>query len=249
MSPRSNMLEPCARGRTSTSADSGRMSFGPRPSSRTPCSITRARMTFFCRSFHAGEISACARGERLVAPASRRGAPSRASLSSSSAGLALGLRRARSRSRGRSFANASTSSPGVLAVERAGLERPRLDVELGSRNSSWNSIISAIARFAASRPCATTSSVGATAPSAARAAARCCRAPRPRSSGCRSRPASLRRPATTMSNVASSISWNVGLTTHSPSIRPSRTEPTGPVERDPADASWRGSRRSSPTMS
>ena len=47
-------------------------------------------------------------------------------------------------------------------------------------------------------------------------------------------PASLRRPATTTSNVASSTSWKVGLTDHWPSIRAMRTEATGPSNGRPA---------------
>ena len=47
-------------------------------------------------------------------------------------------------------------------------------------------------------------------------------------------PSAFFEPATTMSNVASSSSWNVGFTTHSPPIRPSRTAPTGPSNGRPA---------------
>ena len=93
-------------------------------------------------------------------------------------------------------------------------------------NSSCISISSSIARLAASRPSATTCSVGIV-PSACRSAQVFSGASPSiiRMSTC---PASLRRPATTMSNVDSSRSWNVGLMTHSPPIRPIRTEPTGP---------------------
>ena len=44
-------------------------------------------------------------------------------------------------------------------------------------------------------------------------------------------PSSPMEPATTMSNVASSSSWNVGLTVHSPLIRPRRTAADRAVER------------------
>ena len=46
-------------------------------------------------------------------------------------------------------------------------------------------------------------------------------------------PSSLRRPATTTSNVASSTCWKVGLTIQVPSMRPSRTEADRPLERKP----------------
>ena len=46
VSPRSNSAEPCTRGSTSTSADSGRMSRGPRPSMRTLSRRMRWRTTF-----------------------------------------------------------------------------------------------------------------------------------------------------------------------------------------------------------
>ena len=46
VSPRSNSAEPCARGTTSTSADSGRMSVMPRPSMRTWSRRMRWRTSF-----------------------------------------------------------------------------------------------------------------------------------------------------------------------------------------------------------
>ena len=43
------------------------MSVGPRPSKRTPCSITRRRMTFFWSDFHAAENS-CPRRANASSP-------------------------------------------------------------------------------------------------------------------------------------------------------------------------------------
>ena len=57
VSPRLNSAEPCVRFSTPTSAESGRISVGARPSSRMPSLITRARMTFFCTCFHAAPNS------------------------------------------------------------------------------------------------------------------------------------------------------------------------------------------------
>ena len=67
VSPRSNSDDPWARGRSPTWAASGRMSFAPRPSSRTPSEITRARMTFFSSDFQAGENS-LARAAKTSSP-------------------------------------------------------------------------------------------------------------------------------------------------------------------------------------
>ena len=53
VSPRLNSAEPCARVSTPTSAESGRISVGVRPSRRIPSSITRLRMTFFWTCFQA----------------------------------------------------------------------------------------------------------------------------------------------------------------------------------------------------
>src|SRR6185436_16820833 len=98
-------------------------------------------------------------------------------------------------------------------------------------NSSCMSTNSSIARLAASRPSATTCSVGVVPLACSRAQVLSGASPSIiRMSTC---PESLRRPATTMSNVASSRSWNVGLMTHSPPISPSRTEPTGPSNAIP----------------
>jgi len=101
-------------------------------------------------------------------------------------------------------------------------------------NSSWKSIISAIARLAASSPSATTSSVGAVAPAPPWSSCHVLSGASPSIIRMSMPPRSLRRPATTMSNVASSTSWKVGLITHSPPISPIRTEPTGPSNGRPA---------------
>ena len=180
-------------------------------------------MTFFCRSFHAGETSDW-RAAYVSAPHVSSRCPFRSSLISA-------------------MPASRSARSGTIAVSRRSLnDSAAVHVSspyrgLGSNgfgftsawatSSSCASISSSIARLAASRPSATTGSVGAV--------------PRPPSSKVHvlsgaspsiikmsTCPASLRRPATTMSNVASSRSWNVGLMTHSPSIKPSRTEPTGP---------------------
>ena len=49
VSPRWNRPEPCAVGRTPTSADTGRRSVTPRPSMRTPSSTMRLRTSFLVR--------------------------------------------------------------------------------------------------------------------------------------------------------------------------------------------------------
>ena len=88
-----------------------------------PRSITRARMTFFCRSFHAGEISADALGERLLAPGLRAGAPSGSSLIASSPASRSALSGTIALSR-RSLRTSRRPSQVSVAVQRAGLERP-----------------------------------------------------------------------------------------------------------------------------
>ena len=57
VSPRSNSAEPCARGTTSTSADSGRMSVMPRPSMRTWSVRIRRRTSFLFSDRNAAPIS------------------------------------------------------------------------------------------------------------------------------------------------------------------------------------------------
>ena len=57
VSPRSNSADPCTRGRTWTSADSGRMSVSPRPSMRTLSRRTRWRTCFLVTERYAAEIS------------------------------------------------------------------------------------------------------------------------------------------------------------------------------------------------
>ena len=57
VSPRWNRPEPCAVGRTPTSADSGRRSFGPRPSMRPPSLTMRLRTSFLVRLRTASLIS------------------------------------------------------------------------------------------------------------------------------------------------------------------------------------------------
>ena len=99
-------------------------------------------------------------------------------------------------------------------------------------NARWKPTCSAIARFAASSPSATVSSVGAGAPPASSSHVLSGASPSIISTSIS--PASFLRPATTTSNVASSTCWNVGFTTHCPSIRPMRTEATGPSNGRPA---------------
>ena len=57
VSPRSNSAEPCTRGSTSTSADSGRMSLRPRPSMRTLSRRMRWRTSFLFSDRKAALIS------------------------------------------------------------------------------------------------------------------------------------------------------------------------------------------------
>jgi len=57
VSPRSNRAEPCTRGTTSTSADSGRMSASPRPSMRTLSRRMRWRTDFLVTARNAPLIS------------------------------------------------------------------------------------------------------------------------------------------------------------------------------------------------
>ena len=57
VSPRSKIAEPCTRGRTSTSAESVRMSRRPRPSMRKPSVRMRWRMSFFCTERYAADSS------------------------------------------------------------------------------------------------------------------------------------------------------------------------------------------------
>ena len=57
VSPRSNRPEPCARGRMPTSAESGRMSRGPRPSMRLASLTTRWRTSSLVRLRKAAETS------------------------------------------------------------------------------------------------------------------------------------------------------------------------------------------------
>ena len=107
VSPRANSAEPCARFKTPTSAESGRISVGVRPSRRMPSSITRLRMTFFWTCFHAGPNSAMREGASSpswVATCSLVSALRASSLASRSAfsGTMASPRR--------SFANAATSS-------------------------------------------------------------------------------------------------------------------------------------------
>ncbi len=93
-------------------------------------------------------------------------------------------------------------------------------------SSSWWAMASRIQVFASSRPSATSSSLISGAPASTRsraisvAPASTIRMPAP--------PSSLRRPTTTISKVALSISWKVGFGTHRPSMCARRTAPTGP---------------------
>ena len=162
VSPRLNIAEPCARFSTPTSAESGRMSVAERPSRRMPSSITRLRMTFFCSCFHAGPNSRRACRERRR-PARMPGAPSPRPSARRASPRARPCRARWPRPGGpwRTRSTASyTSSP------KSGLGSHGCSVTpTASTNSCWNSITSAIATLAASRPSATVSSVGAVAPS------------------------------------------------------------------------------------
>ena len=95
-------------------------------------------------------------------------------------------------------------------------------------------MISVMTSFARSRPCATTSSVGAVAPSPAARSGQVSSGASPSIIRMSMPPCSFFEPATTMSNVASSSSWNVGFTTQSEPISPRRTDPTGPSNGRPA---------------
>ena len=179
VSPRSNRAEPWARG---SSTDLGR----ERPDVRRPAAVESDALLDHTAA-HDLLLQRLPRGENslgaLAKPSSPerrdqvrlRSRPSRAS----SVGLALGLVGHDGASRARTAKLTSSSSR---------RRRRRADVAshgcaltpCAAMNSRWNSISSAIARLATSRPSATTSSVGAGA-RLRRAAARCCRAPRPRS--------------------------------------------------------------------
>ena len=86
----------------------------------------------------------------------------------------------------------------------------------------------------ASRPCATVSSVGATAPSATSLSVS--RVDSASTIMIATSPSSSTRPATTMSKVALASSELVGKATHWPSISATRTPPIGPENGSPA--SW-----------
>ena len=92
----------------------------------------------------------------------------------------------------------------------------------------------AISAFATSRPRATTSSVGATAPVSSASSGHVRTGASPSIIRMSTPPSGFFDPATTMSNVASSSSWKVGLTVHSPRMSPSRTLATGPSNGRPA---------------
>ena len=88
--------------------------------------------------------------------------------------------------------------------------------------------------FAASRPAATTSSVGAVLPDRTRS--QVCSVDSASTIAMATSPAAVIRPATTMSNVAFS-SWSTsGNPTQRPSISATRTPPIGPLNGRPA--SW-----------
>ena len=155
VSPRLNNAEPWARFSTPTSADSGRMSLGPRPSRRTPSAITRARMTFFCSCFHAGpnSLPRVSKSAKLAAMCSLASALSVSSLASRSA-LSVTID-----SSSRDFANEDSASYRSSPKRGRGVHSFGV-TPAASMNSCWNSSTSAIARLAASRPSATVSSVG-----------------------------------------------------------------------------------------
>ena len=202
VSPRLNSADPWARGRTPTSADRGRISVALRPSSRTPCSTTRRRMTFFCRDFQAGPNSAA-----RSANASSPNVAARWAFASSLTALNASSRAARSGT------IAASSLPAKFAYSSSHRSSPYCGVGVHSisltpcaaMNSSWNAMSLAISVFATSRPWATTSSVGASAPSAS--SDHVCTGASPSIISTSTPPSSLLDPATTMSNVASSVSW------------------------------------------
>ena len=128
VSPRLNSAEPCARGRTPTSAESGRMSVADRPSSRTPSSITRLRMTFFCNCFHAGPNSD-ARAANASSPSVSATWVRVSSLSALERLLARDLV-GQDRRRQPVLREAGHQLVQVLAEQRRGHERPGRDVDL-----------------------------------------------------------------------------------------------------------------------
>ncbi len=69
VSPRWNRAEPCAVGSRPTSAESGRMSVGPRPSMRMPSSTMRLRTIFFVYERAAARISRSRSGNSAASSA------------------------------------------------------------------------------------------------------------------------------------------------------------------------------------
>ena len=230
VSPRLNSAEPCARFSTPTSADSGRMSVGPRPSRRTPSSITRLAHDLLLQLLPRGaELAARARG--VVAEAWRPGAPWPRPSARRASPHARPCRARWPRPAGPSRTRDSASYRSSPKSGR-GVHACRV-TPTASMNSCWNSITSAIARLAASRPSATVSSVGAGRAVGEQVPGVVGRLALDhqdvdlagRRSGGRRRPRRTWPPRSR---------WNVGLTTHCPSISAMRTEATGPSNGRPA---------------
>ncbi len=143
--------------------------------------------------------------------------------------------------------SSASSRSALLAIFRASATSARTGLSTASKTSSWysrktgNSATglaatsasslcarhsSRMAGLAASRPLATTSSVGATAPPATRPYV--CSVASASTIMIATSPSGSARPATTMSNVARASSSCVGKATHWPSTCATRVAPTGP---------------------
>jgi hypothetical protein len=210
-------------------AESWRISSTLRPSSRTPSSMTRRRIRVFCSCLNAGEIS-----DPRSAKVSSLQRSWRCALSSS-----FSAERRSSRS---CFAwNERLAHPvagegldlavGLLGVERLRLERLLLDLHAWRGTRAAQSIDSPIARFAASRPSVTISSV-APARLLDQVERRVGRLALDHQDVDRSRVVAAPGDHDVERRVLELL---VGrLTTHSPLILPTRTAPTGPSNGRPA---------------
>ncbi len=187
-------------------------------------------MTFFCSDFHAAENSC----PRVSKPSPST--PARWVFASS-------FTAANASSRAwRSGTIAASSLPAKFVHSSSQMSWPYSGVGVNSlgvtpcaaTNSAWNAITFAISAFATSSPWARISSVGATAPAPWASSGHVLTGASPSIMRMSTPPSAFFEPATTMSNVASSVSWNVGFTTQSLPIRPSRTDPTGPSNGRPA---------------
>ena len=207
------------------------MSLAPRPSSRTPSEITRARITFFSSDFHAGPNSLV-----RLANSSSPSVWARCAFASSLTADMLAWRSFRSGTSAAStlsFPKDSSASQRSCWYSGCGSKSEGF-TPTSARNSSWSPMISAMTSFARSRPCATTSSVGAVAAPPAARSGQVSSGASPSIIRMSMPPCSFFEPATTMSNVASSSSWKLGFTTQSEPISPRRTAPTGPSNGSPA---------------